>query len=313
MELINQICQFVPAYDYNYFDEYNQLQTRQLNIFQCAFRKLFGWYDETHLSNVVKKAYTVTLNDQFTQGPAKRQELLKLILKSESVYAAQSYIKLPEYQLPSGTSRSISMRYEISIPERETDSFKISSVDFKIEPSRDGRISLEQPYHVGLYKNKSQRIVAQLPRDLFQGNTDDTKDSINTRLNGEEATIINNLFAKVLNDSSSAHEMADIKYYATDYRWLPYFSRELNRPMPDALNKVQEKAMQELGWEYLEPFTESRPGWNGGITNLKRVYHFTKEAAEQNRHLTTAGFNQNLSMAFAIQSLATGSQEYYGQ
>ncbi len=93
---MNYFSNIIPKYSYHYFDMDNQFQTKQLNIFQCFVRKVFGCYAETHLSSVAKKGYAVTLNDQFQAAPTKRQELLKLIAKAERVYGYnQSWAKLP--------------------------------------------------------------------------------------------------------------------------------------------------------------------------------------------------------------------------
>lgn len=299
MNLLNSV---MPKYSYNYFDSYNQLQTKQLNIFQCFVRRAFGCYAETHLSNVAQIAYTVTLKDQFQAAPRKQQELLKLIAKAKNVYGfRRSYINLPACNLSTGTKVNISLRYDIRKPEDATGNFKISSIDFNLIFSRNNHV--QKNLNISIFKNKSQRTVVYLPFGLFQGNSDDSEDSIKNRLNSEYVKTISDLLAKILNDSSTSCEMDEVQYCADDYRYMYYGLSSKSQPSTDDLNSMQDKAMSQLGWEYLNQFKDPR-----GVVE-KRVYIHRKEAAAKNQNLAALGFNQQLSTAFAASFLET-TREY---
>ena len=208
----------ILKYNYTYFDAYNQIQVKQLNIFQCILRKAFGYYAETHLSNVAKKAYIVTLSGQFQQGPAKRQALLKLIAKAYHVFNINhSDTKIAEFKLDADTEVSINARYALSKPKKPTDDLKISSIDLTLIFSRCNRIV--QRHTLSIFKNNSQKLVVHLP-NLFQGRSDDSKEMIESRLKSEYAKTITDFLAKTLNDSSTAHEITDLRYYSTDHRWM---------------------------------------------------------------------------------------------
>jgi hypothetical protein len=295
----------IPKYNYTYFDAYNQIQVKQLNIFQCIFRKAFGYYAETHLSNVVKKAYTVTLSGQFQQGPAKQQELLKLIAKAYAVLSInQSYTKISEFNLDADRKVSINARYALSQPKKPTDDLKISSINLTLIFSRCNRTVAR--HTLSIFKNNSHSLVVHLP-NLFQGQIDDTKDTIESRLKGEYAKTITDFLAKTLNDSSTAHEITDFRYYSTDHRWMYQFLKhEPFNQDSETLNGIQDNALNQLGWEYFTQFTKEYYG----LQDIKRIYLLRKEAAAQNQTLTSLGFNQTLSIAFAASSLQAQDREY---
>jgi hypothetical protein len=298
----------LPKYNYTYFDAYNQIQVKQLNIFQCILRKAFGYYAETHLSNVVKKAYTVTLSGQFQQGPEKRQALLKLIAKAYAVLSInQSDTKIAEFKLDADTKVSIGARYALSRPKKPTDDLKISSIDLTLIFSRCNRTLAR--HTLSIFKNNSQKLVVHLP-NLFQGRSDDSKEMIESRLKGEYAKTITDFLAKTLNDSSTAHEITDLRYYSTDHRWMyQSLNRDPSKNAQDSetLNGIQDKALNQLGWGYFTQFTKE--GYYGP-QDMKRIYLLRKEAAAQNQTLTSLGFNQTLSIAFAASSLEAQDREY---
>lgn len=297
---MNCFRNIMPEYSYSYFDAYNQLQVKELNIFQCFVRKAFGCYAETHLSNVVKKAYTVTLNDQFQASPRKQQELLRLIAKAESILVSQFYMNLSSCNLSNGKKVNISVCYNISKPENAGDSYKISSIGFKLIFSRNDRV--EETYKVSIFKNKSQQIVVDLPPDLFQREAD----SIQKDLNRDYAKTISELVAKILNDTTG---IAAIQYYAIDYRWQKFnlFNERL-KESPENLNSSQKEAMKSLEWDYQSQFIEQG---QTSILDVKRVYVIRKEAAAKNQKLATVGFNQQLSITLTASLLETRACEYY--
>ncbi len=265
---MNYFSNIIPKYSYHYFDMDNQFQTKQLNIFQCFVRKVFGCYAETHLSSVAKKGYAITLNDQFQPDPTKRQELLKLIAKAVRVYGYnQSWAKLPSCNLPSGSELSVSVRYVITNSENISGNCKISSIDFKLIFSRNNLV--QKTFNIAIFKNKSQRIEVLLP---LKGIWHDSENSIELNLNSEYAKTIIDLVAKVLNDSPSFPEMDEIQYY--DYR------AQFHADTDGQLLPPRQRATFD-------------------VKSLKREYRFTKEAAVKNQNLTALGFNQKLSAAFA--------------
>ena len=71
---------------YYYFDQYSQLQKKELNAFQRIARQVFGFYEETHSRNVVKRVYQVTFNSNPQMKDEKTQDLLKLIQKVNRLY-----------------------------------------------------------------------------------------------------------------------------------------------------------------------------------------------------------------------------------
>ncbi len=289
----------LPNYKYNYFDKYNQFQEKQLNIFQYFLRKWFGYYAETHLSAVVKKAYSLTLSDQFQGSAKKRQELLQLIEKSQRVYGVtQSYVELYNRPLSSGKTAKISVRYWI-------DTQKISSVDFKI--NLIGNNSNQEVYKVSIFQNKSNRLVVSLPAEIFNEGISDNEQSIQSRLNGECATIVNDLIKKTLHDSSTCPQLADIYFYANDYRFMlrpiPSPFDVKRTPSPDVLNEAQMKAMNALGWVYFQQFVEEGKGL---VRDAKCVYLLRREVLGK----TKDEFKQTISLNFAVESLLPRSREY---
>jgi hypothetical protein len=300
MNLLNKI---LPTYNYHCFDRFNQFQVVPLNIIDLFFRRVFGWYADTHLANVVKRAYGVTLTGDLPAAtPQKKQELLKLIAKAQDLFGySQSHMKLSDCPLSNGSQMGISVRYSINKPSNKDGSFKISSVDFELFFKKNNRNEAQRS--VSFFKNRFQRFVAYLPRDLFQGScSSDTEESITRRLNGEHAKKINHLLAKILNDSSSVPEM---RYYAADYQSIPIGSTRGSifetHLTPDTQNTFQNNALHQLGWEYLEHYAKS---------DVKQVYLLRKETVQKKQLLTAMGFNQNLSLDFAASVLETQSRDY---
>lgn len=79
---------------FNYFDDNDLFQTKQMNFIQCFFRKL-GFYSETHLKNVVNRACHVTFRPANKVTSSQYTSLFKLFAKVEQVYGA-FYSKLYE-------------------------------------------------------------------------------------------------------------------------------------------------------------------------------------------------------------------------
>lgn len=314
MNFLNRI---VPKYSYDYFDMYNQLQSKQLNIFQCFARKAFGWYAETHLSKVVAQAYKVTLNDQFQAAPPKQQKLLKLIAKLESThrYKKAWYTTLPNFALSDRSRLSIGVHYDIKKPDSVHGTYQISSINFKLIFGKN--ILDRQTYEISIFKNKSQRMVVRLPRELFLRFDKDTEDSIKKRLKSEYAKTISDLLAKILNDTSATTEMKSLQYYAPDYTDRPqrmymdyiingyHLSSDQNEDAK--LNNAQEESMHQLGWKYIHQLPPSR---RTGILQTKRVYQLTKEETVKNQNLTALGLQKQFSIAFAASLLETKTEEY---
>jgi|GEM_PF-3606319 len=310
---MNYLNRIIPKYNYNYFDAFNQLQTKQLNIFQCIIRRAFGFYAETHLSIVVKKAYIVTLNDQQHVASSKTQQaLLKLIAKRTSKLYSQSHIQLNNRTLPSGEKVSVGIRYVIEEPKSRSDKYKISSIDFQLIFSR-----YHQVHHISIYKNKSKQIAVYLKQVvLFNGVIFDTENSIKDYLNNQCVKTINDLLAKILNDSSKVDV---IRHYAGDYQRLTDFglyhkrlnkstkAKKFNKAQKAAiakkLNKAQEEAMNQLGWEHIPEESEQH-------AEVKRVYLLRKTAAAKNQTLASLGLQQPFSIATSL--LKTNKQEYIG-
>ncbi|MBI2743291.1 MAG: hypothetical protein HYX48_05180 [Chlamydiales bacterium] len=89
----------LPTYDYSYFNDANQLQTMQLNILQCIFRRLFGWYEETHIKNVVNEAYMRTFEGRSIGDAAEDQQFLRLLQKADHAYG-EYYAPLSRVSTP---------------------------------------------------------------------------------------------------------------------------------------------------------------------------------------------------------------------
>ena len=67
---------------FSYFDQKNQLQAVPLNFIHCIFRRL-GCHKETHLKNVVSRAYALAFNGELAVHNTEENQLqlLKLIAK----------------------------------------------------------------------------------------------------------------------------------------------------------------------------------------------------------------------------------------
>lgn len=292
MEYLNKI---LPTYNYYFFDQYNQLQSKQLNILQCLFRKLFGSSPETHLCNVVKKAYTLTLNGEFQATRKKQQALLSLFAKVERVYGlGKSFIELPDFDLPSGNKVTVAVCYALYGAPRNEQDLKISSIDFKlIFRNRDG--SVHNTQELSIYKNKSNKLIVRLPHRLFAGYTDDSVGSINRRLSSEPSPTISKLVAKIVTESQSCSEMAEVQYHANDYYRLGSLS-------PGECNEAQAIQMEKFGWNYIGQHQElGAPSPLGrSLLNEKRIYAMNRRNVAPNNQL---GLKQNLSVSFAASHL----------
>lgn len=309
MNLLNRV---IPNYNYNYnyFDSLNQFQEKQLNIFQYILRRVFGCYAETHLSNVVKKGYTLTLNNQFPAKPEKQQNLLKLIKKAYDISKLRD-IELGDYRLSSSKNVKISLFYDIKKPKKEAEDFKISSIDFKLTFTENSLLKTTD-HLISIFKNNSNELVTCLPKDLFERYSTHSEDSLKLCLNSEEAKITNDLIAKTLHDSNNSRdssvspELAEVRYYAEDYDFMQFDTSPLIRPI---LNPTYRKAMNDkLGWKYLGRFI--KPGAVTPMANRKTMYVLKKESAENNHNLVNLGFTQTISLAFAASVLETQERDY---
>jgi hypothetical protein len=285
---MNMINRITAQYKYHYFDKHDHLQTKSLNVIQYLLRRIFGCYAETHLNNVVKKAYQITLKSDFVATGEERQQLLKLIAK-----AYRFSLRPPEYQIPS-TKKDVSISLSYSIQKRSSEDYKISGINFKFDDKLSDLCILR------IFKNKSNEIVADLPSRLFKGDRNNSEEKIKDLLTGKMATLTTNILAKTLNDSvasSALYGFQFVQFGATDYRSF-YSQSSTNMIIPDDQNGAQETAMDQLGWTY----------WKKLDTRL--VYYFDRTAAEKNQVLAASGFNQNLSLNFAVQSLEAMNYDY---
>lgn len=315
MSLLSKI---IPGYEYCYFDQYNQFQTKQLNIFQRVARNIFGCYAETHLSNVINQAYKVTLNDNLQATTRKNQKLLELIRKAKHI----SYVHLST--LADHSTEILSIKYTI---EKVGDTFKIASIDFETKTRK-----LFTEIRFSIFKNKDGNLLVELAKDPFKAcifnpgevSEDSIKDGLKYRVKK-----ITNLLAKILKDSSADSAMNEIRYYVDDckYTYRPStssFGRSGSKKSIDSttLNSAQEEGMQKLGWEYLGQYQEIEQchvsaalekryvdNRDNYVVNEKRVYLLKREVAEKNPDLIEEVCNHNLSLAFAASHLKYQKKE----
>lgn len=283
--VINSILYKVtPTRRYCYFDQFNQLQTKRFHIFQRMIR-CFGGYKNTHLSNVIKRGYLLSL-----EGVIQERRMLKVISKVQKKYGVnsdKSYFQLPDYNLANGSTVKIGVRYKITFDPSGHAS--ISSIDFTFKSNTTEIMpGKARPFpkveFVTLVKNLSGNLVAVLPPATFQPNQHDTAQTISDRITHQRARIINDLLAKTLNDSNYVH------LGLPSYEMLCY----LDRPLAQQLSNAQDSAMGQLGWRFHKEYQE--PSQGPIIYGMQHVYRYTSEDAKANQNLVNAGFNQKLSL-----------------
>lgn len=292
------ISNIFTKHNYNYFDQYNQLQVKQLNIFQCILRKCFGCYQETHLQNVVKLGYAETLKGYVQFSTTKREQLLKVIYKAQKIYEKSSWNFLGETTLPgTRTLAKISIRYNVN------EKSKISSVAFVVDiPNWDivGRSFVER-YEVTFFKNREGRMVVSLPFDLFGAKAEDTRESISKQFQQEKPYLITQLVSRVLKRSRTNPSLAEVSYYAPHYGFLTGANRD--RVPPSEQNRLQKAGMESMGWQYLNFYADrTKPI----IVDGRNIYTLDHSSAED----LNIRLPQDLSLDFADPSLETHPKEH---
>ncbi len=266
-------------HQYNYFDQYHQLQSRHLNIFQRFLRNVFGRYASTHLTAVVNKAYNVTLNDQFQGNTEKKTQLLNLFAK------ANRGIYLAPYSLAKGNMMVPYIHYNITPDKRA-----ISSVDFKLNllDKNGKKTNLE----ISIIKNREGKYVARFDEDRSLK----SEMFINDSYSSAQAIAVNDFVAKIINDNATAQpSIAEIWRYIPNYNSYPVDN-------PQTISKKIDEAMVNLGWEFLKYYS------NGA--NEKCIYLFRKEEAMRNQNVANCGFKQSISLEFAVSALAKQNDDF---
>ena len=118
------ISNIFPTYTYVCFDKQDQLQIKELNVFQKYIaRNLLGFYKETHLRAAVSRAYTQTLQASFAEDYKTTQQLLRLF--ERAFYYTEYRHPLEE----GGTLPNIRYRVE-KVEER----YFLKGIEFQIKP-----------------------------------------------------------------------------------------------------------------------------------------------------------------------------------
>ncbi|MBI5346545.1 MAG: hypothetical protein HZB76_05330 [Chlamydiae bacterium] len=270
-------------YRYNYFDEANCMQVKELNIMQYALRKIFGCYAETHLFTVVQKAYKISFDDAFQyNSEGDKQKLLGMIYKANSLFSNEgitqeeklSYI-FARYRSVSNDKIDIKVKYNV---KKNADKYQISSIDFKFLPSSEEGLTSFNPVSVEVYKDQSENLV--IPSNPFK-NFWLHPECIRSLTSGYEKTmLLNSLFANIL--LATNDEITGLKCYD-------------NSEPHNAQNMRQN--MQLHGWKPIKPAYK--------YDEFESEPYLLSKKTVKDQILDAYRINGMGSLAFAVNSLAT--------
>ena len=263
------ISKLLSPRDYTCFDENNQLQTRTLNSLQRLCRRIFGCYAETHLSNVAKRAYTVTLNGDFQRDS---QNLLKILAKANEVYLKRTedvyYAELPSYQRNSGEKVRVHIGYIIPKPKQVNEKYRIQSICFALSSDPQGLPGLMEVR--SKRSGPSRRTEVILPIAYIAHFSPRIYEGLDAAAMSPIAEAAHSLLSKMLYNSESS-EMKEIFTILHD---LP---------------------------EEFEPTGMIQHGWASADNPKDRKFSLTKAWAKQRG---PQDYGQKLSLDFALTLLA---------
>jgi hypothetical protein len=288
---------FKPTYEYAYFDQNNNPQIKKLNVFQCVARRVFGCYTETHLSNVVEKAYKFTLN-----GGCCERNIEKLLLKA--IAKRNRFVHLGDCDLSGNKKAGISVIYNIKENRDKNfskdDRYRISSIRFKQTFTEASQKPLD--IFSRIVKNKHANAkIAFSEKELFRREKDlnlqvlsegeaKRPSEYNERMSFYEQ-MITNFVLKIFNDSSISNEYLKILH-----------SIELNS------GGNTEAIAEKFGWnfshEYTRPSIQEPTVLFGHVMYPSDIhvkeYSLQKEFNRNFEGLNPISLTQGLSINFAL-------------
>lgn len=258
----------LPTKKYHYFDSANQLQTRELNSIQTLVRWAFGWYADTHLATVAKKAFQLSVSGGLKQAsPQVNETAFKLLQKHASIENINPHLHLPPYQLNSGGEANITVVYTINTSGKQP---RISH--FELIFSISGQISsvtiMKSQVDRKLYLRSESYLFESTPQHPSQDRLDKT---------------VTDLALAVLTHSS-------IQEIRCRIRDLSHYKQSTSS---QEVTRIQNQNTQKFGW------SEVRNAPNGG----GRLYVLTKAAIQDSQNHLFAKLPQ-ISIDFATRFMS---------